>query len=138
MFGRILLRFLAGLVLLAAIAGIAYFVFNAGVAQGVALDAAKAGDLPNPGYYGMPYGRHFFGFGPFGLLGCLIPLFLLFLAFASFRHLLWGGPRWAMRHHGPWGRHSWGEGVPPMFDEWHRRAHGGSSGEEQPPAEKTL
>jgi hypothetical protein len=79
--------------------------------------------FPYP-YYGYgPFHRPF-GFG-FGFLGCLIPLFLFFLLFGAFRFLFWG-PRWGWHRggHGPW-RHAWGEGgVPPMFEEWHKRAHG--------------
>jgi hypothetical protein len=33
-------------------------------------------------------------------------------------------------NHGPWS-----EGVPPMFNEWHRRAHASNSGEQ--PTDKT-
>jgi hypothetical protein len=64
----------------------------------------------------------------FGCFGILIPLFLFFLAFAAMRHLFWGpgfGWRHHMHMHGRWGDKSrWGEDVPPMFAEWHRRAHG--------------
>lgn len=123
-------RILAGLVLLAAVAGIAYFAFNAGVTQGAAVNiqTAPAGGQPVPFYgYGMPYWRPFpfFGFGCFGLL---VPLFLIFLAFGAMRHMLWG-PRHGWHgmhqmHHSPWGDKGPGdEFVPPMFAEWHRRAH---------------
>jgi hypothetical protein len=125
---HIVFRILAGLVLLAAIAGIAFFAYNAGVMHGATVNI-QAPTGPTEGqplpYYGHGMAFHhafpFFGFGCFGIL---IPLFLLFLAFGAMRHLLWG-PRWGhhMHMHGPWG-----EGVPPMFTEWHRRAHG-----EQPP-----
>jgi hypothetical protein len=59
----------------------------------------------------------------FGCFGILIPLFLLFLAIKAFRLLFWG-PRMG------WGRHyrmrgrGWNGDVPPMFEEWHKRAHG--------------
>jgi hypothetical protein len=129
------LRIIAGLVLVAALAAIGYFAFQAGVAQGspVTIQAPSGQTAPAPypyPYYGwgMPFHRPF-GFG-FGFLGCLIPLFLFFLVFGAFRFLLWG-PRWGWRHyrHGPWGR--WENGVPPMFDDWHKRAHG-----EQPEEKK--
>jgi hypothetical protein len=121
------LRIVAGLVLLAAIAGIAYFAFQAGVMRGspitIEAPSGETAPLPYP-YYGYgPFHRPF-GFG-FGFLGCLIPLFLFFVLFGAFRFLFWG-PRWGWHRggHGPW-RHSWGEGgVPPMFEEWHKRAHG--------------
>ena len=135
---RIVSAIVASLVMIAAIAGIAYFAFNAGVAQGlpVAIQASEGQSLPAPyppfgyGYgFGMPWHPFMFGFGCFGLL---IPLFLFFVAMKAFRFMFWG-PRWGhgMHGHGPW-RHGWGEnGFPPMFDEWHKRAHG-----EQPAEEK--
>lgn len=125
---KIGLRIVAGLVLLAAIAGIAFFAFQAGVANGspVTIQApsgetnAVPGHMPFYGYgYGMPFHRPFgFGFGCFGLL---IPLFLFFLAMKAFRFAFWG-PRWG-HHMGHWSRR-WEGGAPPMFDEWHKRAHG--------------
>jgi hypothetical protein len=127
---------LAGLVLLAAIAGIAFFAFNAGMARGTTLNiqapAPQAGGQPVPPVpfygYGMPYSWHPFPFFGFGCFGVLIPLFLLFLAFGAARRMLWG-PRWGMHHmhhHGPWGDKGPGspDFVPPMFAEWHKRAHG--------------
>lgn len=122
------LRIVSALVLIAAISGIAFFAFQAGVAKGspVTIDA-PSGDtntvtMPHYGYgYAMPF-RHF-GFG-FGCFGPLLGFFLVILALKSFRMMMWG-PRWGhMGHHrGPWGRH-WENGVPPMFEEWHKRAHG--------------
>ena len=120
------LRLVSVLVLIAAIAGIGYFAFQAGVAQGspITIEAPSGQSAPMPyGYYGwgMPYYRPF-GFG-FGFLGFLLLLFLFFAALRAFRFALWG-PRWGWGHHGPW-RQGWSEGgVPPMFEEWHRRAHG--------------
>ena len=126
------LRIVSALVLLAAIAGIGFFAYQAGIAQGspitIEAPAGDANTVPAPypyyGYgYGMPF-HHPFGFG-FGCFGPLLALFLIFIALKSFRLLFWG-PRWGWGHHsgrGPWGRH-WENGVPPMFDEWHKRAHG--------------
>ena len=61
------------------------------------------------------------------LFGFLLLLFLFFVALRAFRFLFWG-PRWGWGHHryGPWGR-AWENGVPPMFEEWHKRAHGQST-----------
>jgi hypothetical protein len=129
---KIGLRIVAALVLVAAIAGIGFFAFRAGVAQGSPITIeAPSGDtsvapVPYPHYgygYGMPFQhRAHFGFG-FGCFGILIPLFLFFLAMKAFRFAFWG-PRWGWGgHHGRWGRH-WENGVPPMFDEWHKRSHG--------------
>ncbi len=126
--GKIVARILAVLVLIAVIAGIAFFAFNAGVAQGVAmklppLAAGQTGSVPYP-YYGIPFFWHpfpFFGFG-FGCFGPLIALFLLFIALRAVSFLFWG-PRWGYMGHRA-GRHGWGEnGVPPMFQEWHDRMH---------------
>ena len=128
--GKIGLSIVSAVVLIAAIAGIGFFAFRAGVAQGspVTIEApsgvqnAVPAPYPYYGYgYGMPF-RHF-GFG-FGCFGPLLALFLMVVALKSFRLLFWG-PRLGWMHHrrGPWGRH-WEGGVPPMFDEWHKRAHG--------------
>src|SRR5574338_246452 len=125
--GKIVLRVLSGLVLIAAIAAIAFFAFNAGVAKGspVMVQAPSGQTAPVPGpypYYGYPYYRPFgFGWG-FGCLGILIPLFFVFVALRAFRFMFWG-PRWGHHMHGRWGM-GYREGVPPMFDEWHKRAHG--------------
>lgn len=123
---NITLRIVAALVLVAAIAGIGFFAYQAGVAHGspvtIQAPSGQTAPAPYPNYgYGMPFYRPW-GFG-FGCFGPLLVLFLFFLALRSFRFLFWG-PRWGWGHHGPW-RHGWGErGVPPMFDEWHKRAHG--------------
>jgi hypothetical protein len=123
--GKIGLRIVSALVLIAAVAGIAFFAFQAGVAQGspITIEApsgdANAVPAPYPYYgYGMPFHRPFgFGYG----FGCFGPLLAFFLLFAAFRFLFWG-PRWG-RHMGHWGRR-WEGGAPPMFEEWHKRAHG--------------
>ncbi len=130
--GKIGLRIVAALVLVAAIAGIAFFAFQAGVAKGspvtIQAPSGESVQAPYPYYgYGMPfaYGHHmpFFGFGCFGIL---IPLFLFFLAMKAFRMMLWG-PRWGHMHHmhgGPW-RRGWEDGeIPPMMKEMHDRMHG--------------
>ncbi len=129
---HIVFRIIAGLVLLAAVAGIAFFAYNAGVLHGAALDikalTTPAEGQPLPMYgHGMAFHHRFPAFG-FGCFGILIPLFLVFLFFGAMRHLFWG-PRWGWGHH-MHGHGPWGEGnVPPMFAEWHKRAHG------EPPAD---
>ena len=137
---KIGLRIVSALVLIAAIAGIGFFPFRAGVAQGSPITIqAPSGDasvapMPYPHYgygYSMPFHRPF-GFGCFGIL---IPLFLFFLAMKAFRVMVWG-PRWGhMGHRGPWGRH-WEGGIPPMFDEWHKKAHNAPTGGGEQPEEK--
>ena len=122
--GRVGFRILAALVLVAAVVGIGIFAYNAGVATHVQLPANGTGQAPYPYYgYGLWHPWPFFGFGCFGPL---LALFLFFIALRAFSFLFWG-PRWGrwghMRH--GW-RHGWDEegGVPPMFQEWHDRAHG--------------
>jgi hypothetical protein len=121
--GKISFRILAALVLVAAIAGVAFFAYNAGMATQIPAQAGAVAQPPYP-YYGYPFWHPFPFFG-FGCFAPLFALFLLFLAFRAFSVLLWG-PRWGHRHHG-W-RQGWNEegGVPPMFKDWHDRAHGQS------------
>ena len=125
--GNVGWRILSALVLLAAIAGIGFFAYQAGVAQGspVTLQAPSGQAVPAPyPYYGMPFYRPWgFGLG-FGCFGPLLVLFLVLIALRAFRFAFWGS-RWGWGHHqhGPWGRR-WENGMPPMFEEWHKRAHG--------------
>jgi hypothetical protein len=126
--GKIGLRIVSALVLVAAIAGIAFFAFNAGVAKGSPVTIqAPAGETSQMSYYGTPFGFRgyhpmpFLGFGCFGLL---IPLFLFFVAMRAFRFMAFGPRRWGMGMHGGHGPWNHGEGgVPPMFAEMHKRAH---------------
>ncbi len=121
--GKIGLRILAGVVLLAAIAGIGVFAFNAGAATHIQRPANGTTQAPYPVY---PY--RFWGWGwggfPFFGLGCFAPLIAILLFFLAFRALSFAfwGPRWGWRH-------GWDEegDVPSMFREWHDRAHGQAS-----------
>ncbi len=123
--GRVAFRIVAALLLIAVIVGVGFFAFNAGVASHIQVPAAPNGQAPYPYYYGFPFWRPYPFFG-FGCFGPLLALLLVFLAFRAFSFLFWG-PRW-----GRWGhmhrgwRHGWDDegGVPPMFREWHDRAHG--------------
>jgi len=138
MYKHVVFRIFAGLVLLAAMAGIAFFAYQAGVAHGVVANPqAPAGQANGSPYlqYGMPF-WYFAWFPGFGFFGLLVPLFLLFLVIGMFRLLIWG-PRWRWRHMNDisQGTNPWKEGVPPMFAEWHRRAHAGSP-DNQPPENK--
>ena len=139
--GRTILIGLLVLALLAGAAGVGVYAYNAGVAQGLVqsgkVTLVEGGPGPYP-YYGGPFLFRPFGFG-FGFLGCLFPLLFFFLIFGLLRGLLWRGP-WGWRRgwggeghhgHGPWGEGS----VPPMFEEWHRRAHGQSTPPESQPNE---
>jgi hypothetical protein len=127
--GKIWLRILAGLVLIAAVAGIAFFAYQAGVANGspITVQSPNGQSAPAPyPYFGYGMRWHafpFFGFG-FGCFGPLIALFLLFIALRAISFIFWG-PRWGWGHHRMW-RHGWYEegGVPPMVKEMHDRLHG--------------
>ena len=78
--------------------------YNAGVAHAVAADGGQH----------VHWGRGFFP---------IFPLFFFFFFFVLMRGLWWGG-RWG-RGWGPgWGYgYRYRDGVPPAFEEWHRRAH---------------
>jgi hypothetical protein len=118
---RQLFRALAiGVLILAGAFAIGLGAYNAGVAQGIAessrMIAAPQSGTPYVYVWPRPWG---FGFFPF------FPLLFLFLFFFVVRGLLWRG-RW----HGG-GRYRY-DGVPPMFEEWHRRAHAGQSSSSAP------
>lgn len=129
-------RLIGALLLVGLVAAGGFMVYKAGVAQGIAQapqvaeaiqQSAENGQPVPPMYgYGYPYGygfgyRHHF-FNPFSAI-CFSILFLFFffgfLRMVFFRrwHRGWGHHG----HHGHWGK--WEGGVPPMFDEWHKRAH---------------
>ena len=118
---RIILGLLLALVLIAGAVSLGVYAYNLGVAQGMA-ESVRLSDMP-PGapypYYGGPFWFHRpFGFGFFGCFG---PFLFILLLFILFKGLWWGGG-WGR---GPGWKHHYGEGgVPPRFEEWHRRAHG--------------
>ncbi|HEY3246781.1 MAG TPA: hypothetical protein VGK88_00640 [bacterium] len=118
---------IVGIVVLVVLVAIGVSVANnayqAGLAQGLS-QSAQPGAPPQPGagpypYYG-PWRYGWFGHG-FGF-GFLFPLLFLFLIFGLLRGLwFWGRGGPGYWHRGP----SAGGGVPPWFEEWHRRAHEG-------------
>jgi hypothetical protein len=112
---------IAALVIAGAVA-IGVGAYNAGVAQGIVesgrLIAAPQTATPYVYVWPRPWG---FGFFPF------FPFVMLLLFFFVVRGLFWRN-RW----HGS-GRYR-DAGVPPMFDEWHRRAHAASSASPAAPA----
>ena len=121
--GNIFLRILSAIILVAVVVAAGVFVYNAGVAQGLATGsqalAPNGQGTPGPYYYYAPFYRPW-GFGPFGWI---FPLLFLFLIFLAIRGLFFRG--W--RRHGPWmgyGRYDYGRrDVPPMVEEWHRKMH---------------
>jgi hypothetical protein len=124
---------IAVLVIAAAVA-IGLGAYNAGVAHGIAESGRAVAAVPpgaTPYVYVWPrYWGFGFGFFPF--------FFLLFLFFVL-RGLIWRGPRWG-GWGGGWrggpgcGYYGYYGGVPPAFDEWHRRAHE----QQQPPQSGTV
>jgi hypothetical protein len=95
--------------MLAILTAVVVFTYNLGVAHGVAIagSGTVSGAVPPMAYWPRPWG---FGLGFFPFF----PFFILFWFFIV-RGLFWRG-RWGSRGYG----HG---GVPPAFDEWHRRAH---------------
>jgi hypothetical protein len=92
--------------------------YNIGVSHGLAIAAPAAGAAGTavPYMWYRPWG---FGFG-------VGPLFFVLLFFLVLRPLLWGGfygRRWD---------HSQPYDVPPRFEEWHRRLHERTNGQNPP------
>ena len=146
-------RVIGAVLLIVLVAAGSFMAYRAGVAQGViqapavataiskAAESGQAAPVP-PMMYGHGYGYGYsiygphFGFFPIGAICGSI--FFLFLFFGAMRMIFFGGMRhrgWEGRHHGPWGRH-WENGVPPMFEEWHKRAHGESTPSDSEPTKK--
>jgi len=104
---------LIGLLMVAMLAAVGVYTYNVGVAHGIAesgrLVAAPGAGVPVYAVWPRPWG---FGFGFFPFFPFLFILFWVFVL----RGIFWRGP-W--HHRGYW----YGGGVPPAFDEWHRRAH---------------
>ena len=113
--------FIALLVVLGAVA-LGVSTYHAGVANGIAESgraiAAPPAGTPYVYVWPRPWG---FGFFP------IFPIFFLLFFFFAARSLLWRGP-W--RGGCGW-RHG---GVPPAFEEWHRRAHGDQPSSPRPTA----
>jgi polyferredoxin len=118
-------RLLIGIVVLAMLAAFGIYTYNLGVAHGVA-ESSRAVAVPGAGvpvvaFWPGPWG---FGFFPF------FPLLFIFFWFFVLRGLFWRGA---------WHRRACGYGgVPPAFDEWHRRAHAEQEQQgRRPPAPQT-
>jgi hypothetical protein len=137
----IVLRVIALVLLVGLVAGGIFMAFRAGEAQGISQSPAVATAIVQsaesgqpvpvpPMMYGRPYG---YGYPMYGHHAMFLPfgaicgsIFFFFLIIGLMKLVFFGGMRhrgWEGRHHGPWGR-NWENGVPPMFEEWHKRAHG--------------
>lgn len=111
---RVWLSWMVGLPAIALLALLGVYIYDLGVAHGLA-QGTGAGfrDAPVVGWW-RPWG---FGFGFFPFF----PFVFILLWFAVLRGFFWRGPWYGRR----WGR-GWGDerdGVPPAFEEWHRRMH---------------
>ena len=106
------LRWLTGLVMVSALAVVGVYTYNLGFAHGLgeaARTVAPGGAGPVVAWWPRPWG---FGFFP------LFPLLFILFWILVLRAVFWRGA-WYGRGCGGY------IGVPPAFEEWHRRAHGG-------------
>jgi hypothetical protein len=126
---RLIKTLVVAVLLIAAFGAVGTYTYNLGIARGIAESGQLAGTVTNGAngapivaFWPRPWG---FGFGFFPFFPLLFILFWIFVARALFWRGHWhrGYGNW-----GPWGR----SGVPPVFEEWHRRMH-----EQQPPASPT-
>ena len=147
---RIVIGILIVLLLAAGAVGVGVMAYRAGVVQGMVtsgqvITAPDGGRGPDvfvyPGGPFMYRGHWGFG-GGFGFLGCLFPILFFFLLFGLFRLIVgprrwgWGGGYRGWGGPGGPGGPGWGSAehpVPPMFEEWHRRAHGEAAPPPPPP-----
>lgn len=126
--GRFVFRILLAIILIAVLAGVGVFIYNAGVAQGLAAgsgpSAPEGQAVPYP-FYGWPHFRPWgFGFFPFGFI---FPLFFGLLIIWLISGLFFRGWRGHGRGH-YWGEYNRGpRDVPPVVEEWHRKMHEGQS-----------
>jgi len=110
------LRWLGALSAVALLTLLGVYIYDLGVAHGLAESAKVGGFVGRDGpifTWWRPWGFGFFPFFPF--------LILLWLVLRAF---FWRGPWYRRQWLGP---PRWNEsrgGVPPAFEEWHRRAHG--------------
>jgi hypothetical protein len=113
-------RILMGLLVIGLLAGVGAYSYNLGLAQG-ALESGRVLTTPGAGQTVVVWPRPWFGFGFFPFF----PLLFIFFWIFVLRGLFWRGPWWGRGYRGGYG------GVPPAFDEWHRRAH--AEGPQEPP-----
>ncbi len=133
--GRIFLRIVLVLVLIAVLVGLGTYVYDAGVAQGLATSGKAV--VPDGGTAPYPYYAPFYrpwGFG-FGIFGLIFPLLFIFLIFGLLRGIFFGGWRGRQGWGGPRGergeRGEWPHDVPPAVEEWHRKMHESQSSEKR-------
>jgi hypothetical protein len=121
--------------------GLVWLLVTLLIAGGAAAFAYHLGTLAtvtaasDGAYLVHPYAYGFFPF--FGLFPLIVFVLFILLVARLFRPRRWGGG-WYGRggpqgHHGQ-GPRDWQGGLPPMFEEWHRRAHGETAPEPATPA----
>jgi len=109
----------AVLAVAAVAAAVGFAAYNAGVSQGLAESARFAAAQPAPGAaapvpYLYPYPYPYMWYRPWGFGFGFFPFFFILLSLFLLRRAFWGRR---------WGGHYYRDGVPPRFEEWHRRAH---------------
>lgn len=107
---RFAFRLLIALVAIAMLAAVGFYGYNLGVARGLAQGGHAITPGAPPPY---PYWPHPWGFG-FGFFPFFPLLFIILFWGVILRGLFWRGR---------WGRGYCYGGVPPAFEEWHRRVH---------------
>jgi hypothetical protein len=133
MYRHLVFRILVVLFWVGGLIGVGVLAFNAGVSQGIALSAqVPAGDSAqalHPAYL-LPYSQPWVAFGGLLCFGMLLFFLFLFMIFGAVRaysgrghgdghalhHRMWGTPPEG-------GSTEWAGAVPPIVEEWHRRAH---------------
>jgi len=134
---RMGLKILLVVLLLFVTVGAGIYGYNIGVAHGIAQSAALAErGAAAPGaapivFYPRPWGFGF-GFFPFA------PLFFILFWVLIVRALFWRGPRWGRGYGYGYGYGCAPGGVPPAFDEWHRRAHAQPAPEKSAPPSQSV
>jgi hypothetical protein len=98
--------------IIAAGAAIGIGAYNAGVAQGIA-ESGRITAVPPAGTPAVYVWPRPWGFGFFPVFPLFVLLFFFFVARGLFGRGPWRGGCGYYRY----------DGVPPQFDEWHRRAH---------------
>jgi hypothetical protein len=98
-------------VMVAAAVAVGMYGYNLGMARGVA-ESSRVMTTPGAGVPVVAMWPHPWGFG-FGFFPVFPLFFIVFWLFVA-RGLFWRGG---------WRRGGGYHGVPPAFEEWHRRAH---------------
>jgi hypothetical protein len=134
---HIVFRIVLVLVLTGAVIALGALAYDAGVRQGIVMGAQTAAGSSEQALYPpymAPYGAPWVGFGGLLCVGAVVFVMILFLVFGLARAFSWRR-HWAghAMHRGPWatppgtGSGEAAQAVPPIFTEWHRRAHAAPS-----------